>query len=355
MSAQQHAPKHEHTLDEVLAIHSLPLTELLLRAQTVHRENHPPDQVQLCTLLSVKTGGCQEDCAYCPQSSKYETEVNAERLLTVEEVLGAARRAREAGSTRFCMGAAWRDAKEGPAFDRMLDMVKGVRELGLEACATLGMLNDNQARLLADAGLTAYNHNLDTSREYYGEIITTRTYDERLQTISRVAKAGISVCCGGILGMGESIEDRCELIRTLANLDPQPGSVPINALVPVEGTPLAGQAKVDSLDLVRAIATARIVMPKTQVRLSAGRTELTREAQILCFMAGASSIFYGDKLLTTGNPDILADRQLLADAGMTPMLPYASPDPTVQATKARGPASKKGAVPLSARAVDPAE
>ena len=352
---QAEAPRHDWTLDDIRAIHALPITELLLRAQTVHRANHPPDQVQLCTLLSVKTGGCQEDCAYCPQSSKHDTNVVPERLLTVDEVLGAARRAREAGSTRFCMGAAWRDAKDGPAFDRVLDMVRGVRELGLEACATLGMLDDDQATALAEAGLTAYNHNLDTSRDYYGEIITTRTYDERLQTIGRVVKAGISVCCGGILGMGESIDDRCELIRTLANLDPQPGSVPINALVPVEGTPLAGTPKIDSLDLVRAIATARIVMPNTQVRLSAGRTELTREAQILCFMAGASSIFYGDKLLTTGNPDVLADRQLLADAGMTPMQPYASPDPTVQATKSRGPVAKKGAVPLAARAIEPAE
>ncbi len=348
-------PRHDWTLEEIQAIHALPLTELLLRAQTVHRGSHPPDQVQLCTLLSVKTGGCQEDCSYCPQSSKYETEVHAERLLTVEEVLGAARKARESGSTRFCMGAAWRDAKDGPAFDRVLDMVRGVRELGLEACATLGMLDDEQAKALADAGLTAYNHNLDTSRAYYGEIITTRTYDERLQTISRVVKAGISVCCGGILGMGESIEDRCELIRTLASLDPHPGSVPINALVPVEGTPLSAQPKVDSLDLVRAIATARIVMPKTQVRLSAGRTELSREAQILCFMAGASSIFYGEKLLTTGNPDVSADRQLLEDAGMQPMQPYASSDPTVQATKARGPKAKPGAVLLAARAIQPAE
>ncbi len=349
MTSEQQAPRHDWTLDEVKAIHALPLTELLLRAQTVHRANHPPDEVQLCTLLSVKTGGCQEDCGYCSQSSKYETEVGAERLLRVDEVLGAARKAREAGSTRFCMGAAWRDAKEGPAFERVLEMIRGVRELGLEACATLGMLTEEQAAALADAGLTAYNHNLDTSREYYGEIVTTRTYDDRLQTIARVVKAGISVCCGGILGLGESNDDRCELIRTLANLETHPGSVPINALVPVAGTPLANQPKVDALDLVRAIATARIVMPKTQVRLSAGRAELTREAQILCFMAGASSIFYGDKLLTAGNADVLADRQLLADAGMRPMQPYASPDPTVQQTKARGPAAKKGAVPLAAR------
>ncbi len=347
--------RHDWTLDEVMALHALPITDLLLRAQTVHRQNHAPDQVQLCTLLSVKTGGCQEDCSYCPQSSKHDTDVSPERLLSVDEVLGAARRARETGSTRFCMGAAWRDAKDGPAFDRVLDMVRGVRELGLEACATLGMLTDDQASALADAGLTAYNHNLDTSREFYGEIISTRTYDERLSTIASVVKAGISVCCGGILGMGESVRDRCEMIRTLATLDPHPGSVPINALVPVTGTPLEGRPRVDPLEMVRAIATTRIVMPKAQVRLSAGRQELGREAQILCFMAGASSIFYGEKLLTTGNPDVLEDRQLLSDAGLTPMAPYASPDPTVQRTKDRGPTAKKGAVPLSARAIDPAE
>ena len=344
--------RHDWTLDEVLAIHELPLTDLLVRAQTIHRRYHAPDSVQLCTLLSVKTGGCPEDCSYCPQSSKHATSVEPERLLTVDEVLSSARRAREAGSTRFCMGAAWREVKDGPAFDRVVDMVKGVRELGLEACATLGMLTEEQAKKLAEAGLTAYNHNLDTSRDHYGEIITTRTYDDRLRTISNVAKAGISLCCGGILGMGESVRDRCEMLRTLAALDPQPGSVPINALVPVEGTPLESQPKVDPIDMVRAIATARIVMPRSMVRLSAGRTELSREAQILCFMAGANSIFYGDKLLTTGNPDVAEDRALLRDAGMKPMLPYASPDPTVQGTRERGPQPKPGTVALSARAPD---
>lgn len=344
--------RHDWTLDEVLAIHELPLTDLLLRAQTIHRRHHAPDSVQLCTLLSVKTGGCPEDCSYCPQSSKHDTSVEPERLLTVDEVLSSARRAREAGSTRFCMGAAWREVKDGPAFDRVVDMVKGVRELGLEACATLGMLSEEQATKLAEAGLTAYNHNLDTSRDHYGEIITTRTYDDRLQTIANVAKAGISLCCGGILGMGESVRDRCEMLRTLAALDPQPGSVPINALVPVEGTPLEGQPQVDPIDMVRAIATARIVMPRSMVRLSAGRTDLSREAQILCFMAGANSIFYGDKLLTTGNPDVADDRALLRDAGMKPMQPYASPDPTVQGTRERGPQTKPGTIALSARALE---
>jgi biotin synthase len=344
--------RHDWTLDEVLAIHDLPLTDLLLRAQTIHREHHAPNAVQLCTLLSVKTGGCPEDCAYCPQSSKHATAVAPERMLSVDEVLAAARRAREAGSTRFCMGAAWREVKNGPAFERVLAMVRGVRELGLEACATLGMLTEEQAKALAEAGLTAYNHNLDTSREFYGEIITTRSYDERLETIRNVVRAGISLCCGGILGMGETVRDRCEMLRTLANLDPHPGSVPINALVPVAGTPLQDRPPIDPLELVRAIATARILMPKAMVRLSAGRTGLSREAQILCFMAGANSIFYGDKLLTTGNPDVEEDRRLLRDAGLRPLAPYASPDPIVQSTRERGPRPRPGALPLAAGADD---
>jgi biotin synthase len=355
MSIDDTGLRHDWSLDEVLALHALPLTDLLLRAQTVHRANHAPDSVQLCTLLSVKTGGCQEDCAYCPQSSKYETEVGVEKMLSVDEVLSKARQARATGSTRFCMGAAWRDAKDGPAFESVLSMVRGVRELGLEACATLGMLTDEQARRLAEAGLTAYNHNIDTSPEHYGEIISTRRFDDRLQTVARVVKAGISVCCGGIIGMGESVRDRAEMLRTLANLEPHPGSVPINALVPVEGTPLASQPRVDPLELVRMCAVARVLMPRSMVRLSAGRTELSREAQVLCFMAGANSIFYGEKLLTTGNPDVLEDQRLLADAGLKPMPPYASSDPTVQATRERGPEPKKGALPLAARAIEPAQ
>jgi biotin synthase len=304
------------TLQEVRAIHDLPLPELLFRAQSVHRQHHAADEVQLCTLLSVKTGGCPEDCAYCPQSSHYETLVSVEKSLAVDEVLGAAKQARESGATRFCMGAAWREVKDGPAFDNVLSMVRGVRALGMEACVTLGMLNDDQARRLKEAGLTAYNHNLDTSRQHYKSIISTRTYDDRLATLDRVRKAGITVCSGGIIGMGESIDDRCEMLRTLASLDPQPESVPVNTLVATEGTPLAAMTPVEPLELVRMIATARILMPKSRVRLSAGRMSLTKEAQLLCFFAGANSIFYGEKLLTTGNPDVSEDQALLAAAGL---------------------------------------
>ena len=312
--------KHEYTLREVRTIHDLPLPELMYRAQTVHRQHHQPGEVQLCTLLSVKTGGCPEDCGYCPQSSKYDTGVDAERMLRSPEVLEAAARAKAAGATRFCMGAAWREVKDGPAFDEVLDMVRGVRQMDLEACCTLGMLTESQAARLAEAGLTAYNHNLDTSKTFYGQIISTRTYEDRLQTLSRVRKAGITVCSGGIIGMGESIDDRAGMLMTLANLDPQPESVPINALVATPGTPLAARPPVDPVEFVRMIATTRILMPRTKVRLSAGRLELSREAQLLCFLAGANSIFYGEKLLTTGNPDIEADRALLRDAGFTPTL-----------------------------------
>jgi biotin synthase len=300
---------------DVRAIHDLPLPDLMYRAQTVHRQHHDPGEVQLCTLLSVKTGGCPEDCSYCPQSSKYDTDVGAERMLRAPEVLDAAGRAKAAGATRFCMGAAWREVKDGPAFDEVLDMVRGVRKLGLEACCTLGMLTADQANRLAEAGLTAYNHNLDTSKSFYGNIIRTRTYDDRLRTLTNVRKAGITVCSGGIIGMGESVDDRCAMLATLASLDPQPESVPINALVPVEGTPLAERKPVDTLEFVRMIATARILMPRTKVRLSAGRLEMSRDAQMLCFLAGANSIFYGEKLLTTGNPDVEADQALLREAG----------------------------------------
>jgi biotin synthase len=310
--------RHDYTVDEVRALHDLPLPQLVLRAQTVHQEHHRADEVQLCSLLSVKTGGCPEDCSYCSQSSRYPSPVNVERMLTRDQVLEAAGRARAAGATRFCMGAAWREVKDGPAFDSVLEMVRGVRELGMEACATLGMLTDDQARRLGEAGLTAYNHNLDTSKEFYGRIITTRTYEDRLRTLGRVRQAGITVCSGGIIGMGESIDDRCAMLVTLASLDPHPESVPINALAPMAGTPLAGNAPVDPLELVRMIATARLLMPRAKVRLSAGRVALSREAQVLCFLAGANSIFYGEKLLTTGNPDVHADQALLRDAGMRP-------------------------------------
>jgi biotin synthase len=308
--------RHDWTVSEIRAIHDLPLPQLMLRAQTVHQQHHQPEEVQLCSLLSVKTGGCPEDCAYCPQSSRYDTEVGVERMMSKDEVLGAAGRARAAGATRFCMGAAWREVKDGPAFDSVLAMVRGVREMGMEACVTLGMLSEQQARKLADAGLSAYNHNLDTSKEFYGSIITTRTFEDRLTTLRNVRKAGITVCSGGIIGMGESIGDRCGMLMTLANLDPHPESVPVNALVPVEGTPLASRPPVDPVELVRMIATARILMPQSKVRLSAGRMAMSREAQLLCLLAGANSIFYGEKLLTTGNPDVSADQALLRDAGL---------------------------------------
>ncbi len=314
--------RNDWTKEEARALHDLPLTDLLFRAQEVHRASQPRDSVQLCSLLSIKTGACQEDCSYCPQSSKYDTGVEAERLMDVDDVLAKAREAKAAGASRFCMGAAWRSPKKGSRqFQQVLEMVSGVRALGLEACATLGMLDDEQTQDLKDAGLTAYNHNLDTSEEYYGEIVTTRTYKDRLDTIERVAAAGISVCAGGIIGMGESIDDRVGMLVTLANLSPQPESVPVNALVAGPGTPLGDQKPVDSLELVRMCATARILMPGARVRLSAGRAALSREAQWLCFMGGANSIFFGDKLLTTGNPDHDADLELLRDAGLSPLEP----------------------------------
>ena len=310
--------------EAVRALYDTPLLVLIDKARAVHTQHHPDNEVQLCTLLSVKTGGCPEDCSYCPQSSKYDTAVGAERMLDVDHVLASARRAKELGSTRFCMGAAWREVKDGPAFDRVLDMVRGVKGMGLEACVTLGMLSEDQARKLKDAGLDAYNHNLDTSRENYKSIIKTRTFDDRLRTLENVRKAGVTVCSGGIIGMGESKDDRCEMLRTLANLEPQPESVPINALVPVEGTPLASMPPVDPLDLVRMIAVARVLMPRARVRLSAGRQALSREAQMMCMYAGANSIFYGEKLLTTPNPDEEEDLSLIRDAGLVAMPPAAS-------------------------------
>jgi biotin synthase len=300
----------------VRELYETPLFPLLDRARTVHRDHHADSRVQLCTLLSVKTGGCPEDCAYCPQSSHYDTGAGPAKMLDLGEVLDAARRAKEHGSTRFCMGAAWREVKDGPAFERVLAMVRGVKALGLEACVTLGMVTESQAAQLKEAGLDAYNHNLDTSREHYRSIISTRTYDDRLRTLENVRRAGITVCSGGIIGMGETVDDRCEMLRTLANLDPQPESVPINALVRVPGTPLEHLPPIDPLDLVRMVAVARILMPRARVRLSAGRTELTREAQVLAMYAGANSIFYGDKLLTTPNPGADEDRALLRDAGV---------------------------------------
>jgi biotin synthase len=313
--------RHDWTLPEVRAIHDLPLLDLVYRAQTVHRATFGEPEVQLCSLLSIKTGGCPEDCAYCPQSARYQTGVKAERLMETGDVLDAARKARAAGATRFCMGAAWREVKDGPQFDRVLAMVRGVRALGMEACVTLGMLTPDQARRLKEAGLSAYNHNLDTSAEFYGEIISTRDYDDRLRTLAAVRAAGISVCSGGILGMGESVDDRCELLRTLANQEVHPESVPINALVAVPGTPLEHQKPVSPVEMARAIATARILMPAAMVRLSAGRMQMSQEAQLLCMMAGANSLFFGEKLLTTGNPEYAADMALLEGAGLRPLEP----------------------------------
>jgi len=309
-------PRHDWTLEELRALHDLPLPELLFRAQTVHREHHDPTKVQLCTLLSIKTGGCPEDCAYCPQSAHYDTGLERQKLLALEEVLVAARAARANGSTRFCMGAAWREVKDGPEFDRVLAMVAGVAELGLEVCCTLGMLDAGQATRLAAAGLTAYNHNLDSGPEFYDRIITTRTYADRLATLGRVREAGISLCCGGILGMGESVDDRLGMLRVLAQMDPHPESVPVNALVAVAGTPLGGRPAVDGIEMARLIATARIALPQSRVRLSAGRVGMSDEAQALCLLAGANSIFTGDELLTTPNPGEDADSRLFARLGL---------------------------------------
>ena len=308
--------RHDWTLAEIETLYELPIPELLYRAQSVHRMHHPPNEVQGCSLLSIKTGGCPEDCAYCPQSAHYSTGVPKAPLMGVTETLTAAAQAREQGATRFCMGAAWRSAPEGAEFDRVLEMVRGVRSLGMEACCTLGMLTRHQADALAAAGLTAYNHNLDTSPEYYGEIITTRTYQDRLATLAHVRSAGISVCCGGIIGLGETRSDRYRLLEQLATQSPHPESVPINLLVKVNGTPLEDAPEMDSLEMARMIATARILMPASMVRLSAGRLSLSDEAQALCFMAGANSVFLGDRLLTTPNPAADDDRSLFERLGM---------------------------------------
>jgi len=304
------------TLPELRAVYDLPLPELLFRAAAVHRAHHDPTDVQRCVLLSIKTGGCPEDCGYCSQSAHFKTPVQATPLLSLDEVAEKARRAKELGATRFCMGAAWRGVRDGEAFDRVLDMVRTVRGLGMEACVTLGMLTDEQARRLKDAGLTAYNHNLDTSREHYGNIVSTRSYDDRLETIRAVQRAGISVCCGGILGMGETEDDRLRMLAELAAFDPPPESIPINCLVPIRGTPLEDAPPVDSVELVRLIATTRIAFPNARVRLSAGRDRMSRELQILCLLAGANSIFFGDKLLTTPNPDANDDAALFRSMGL---------------------------------------
>ncbi|MEY2706825.1 MAG: hypothetical protein RI905_576 [Pseudomonadota bacterium] len=303
------------SVEQVLELYELPMNELMARAAAVHRENFPEGDIELATLLSIKTGGCPEDCGYCPQAARYQTDVKATKMMDVEEVLEAARAAKEAGSNRFCMGAAWREPKDRD-IEKVVAMIKGVKDLGLETCATLGMLAPEQAKALGDAGLDYYNHNLDTSEDFYGAVINTRQYQDRLDTLQSVRSAGMSVCCGGIIGMGETRKQRAAFIAKLANLNPYPESVPINHLVPVAGTPLAEQKGVDPLEFVRTIAIARITMPTARVRLSAGRQELGRAVQAMCFMAGANSIFYGDKLLTTDNPEADADRALLAELGL---------------------------------------
>lgn len=310
--------RNDWTREEITEIFNAPIMELIYRAATVHREHNDPSEVQLCTLLSVKTGGCPEDCAYCPQAARYHTDVKVHKLLPTEEVISKAKEAKDSGSTRFCMGAAWREVRDNRDFDRVLDMVKGVNEMGMEVCCTLGMLTEEQALKLKEAGLYAYNHNLDTSEEHYDDIISTRTYDDRLDTIDNVRNAKISVCSGGIIGMGEKEEDRIGMLHTLSTMEEHPESVPVNALVPVEGTPLAEQPRVSVWEMIRMIATARILMPKSMVRLSAGRVRMNMEEQALCFMAGANSIFAGDKLLTTPNPDVVEDKEMFQTLNLKP-------------------------------------
>ncbi|KPK14928.1 MAG: biotin synthase [Betaproteobacteria bacterium SG8_41] len=317
-SGTEVADKPRWSIAQVEALYDLPFNDLVYRAHGVHREHFDANAVQLSTLLSVKTGGCPEDCGYCPQAARYDTGVANEETLPLDRVVAAARLAKESGATRFCMGAAWRGPKQRD-LERVVEMVKAVRALGLETCATLGLLKEGQAEQLRAAGLDYYNHNLDTAPEFYGEIITTRTQDDRLDTLERVRAAGIHVCCGGIVGMGETRRTRATLIAQLANLDPQPESVPINNLVQVAGTPLEGTDPLDPLEFVRTIACARITMPRAMVRLSAGRQEMNDGIQALCFFAGANSIFYGEKLLTTGNPDVERDRALFARLGLRPM------------------------------------
>jgi biotin synthase len=310
--------RNNWTIEEIQSIYKTPLLELIFNAAALHRKYNDTSEVQVCTLLSIKTGGCSEDCSYCPQATRYNTGVEVHSLLKKEIVVEYAQKAKDAGSTRFCMGAAWREVRNNKDFDHVLEMVKEVNKLGMEVCCTLGMLTEEQAQKLADAGLYAYNHNLDTSKEHYSEIITTRTYEDRLETLDNVRKAGVTVCCGGIIGLGETHEDRIKMLHTLATMPEHPESVPINALVPIKGTPLENNIKVDIWDMVRMIATARILMPRTMVRLSAGRTDMSIAEQALCFMAGANSIFAGDKLLTTPNPSFDDDNAMFQLLGLKP-------------------------------------
>jgi len=323
--------KMNWTKSEISEIFHQPLLTLVAKAAVVHAQYHKIGEVQISSLLSIKTGGCPEDCSYCPQAARYHTDVKVQKLMQVDEVLEAARNAKEGGASRFCMGAAWREVRDNRDFDRVLDMVKGVNEIGMEVCCTLGMVSESQAKKLADAGLYAYNHNLDTSQENYQNIISTRTYDDRLTTLDNVKKAGITMCSGGIIGMGEKDEDRIGMLMTLANMEVQPHSVPINALVPVRGTPLEEMQRVKFDELVRMVATARIVMPKSDVRLSAGRLELSIAEQALCFLAGANSIFAGDRLLTTPNPEVDQDKEMFLTLGLTPKAAFAKDERTYSA------------------------
>jgi len=312
------AIRHDWQKDEIISLFNMPFNDLLFRAHSVHRENFNPNEVQVSTLLSIKTGGCPEDCAYCPQSASADSGVKAEKLMAKEKILAEARKAKDAGASRFCMGAAWRSPKDRD-MENMVEIIKGVKSLGTETCATLGMLDAKQAHALKDAGLDYYNHNLDTSEEFYGEIITTRTYQDRLDTLSNVRDAGMNVCCGGIVGMGEDLSDRAGLLQTLANFPKHPESVPINLLVQVKGTKLDGVKELDAFDFVRTVAVARILMPKSFVRLSAGREEMNEQTQALCFFAGANSIFYGEKLLTTANPAADKDKKMFEKLGLVPL------------------------------------
>ncbi|MEM9929563.1 MAG: biotin synthase BioB [Bacteroidota bacterium] len=329
------------TLDQVRELHQQPFMDLVFRAATVHREYHNPNEVQVSNLLSIKTGGCPEDCGYCPQAARYHTNIEENELMSVEQVRNAAERAKGMGSSRLCMGAAWRNVKDDSEFDHVLDLVRTVNSLDMEVCATLGMLTPNQAERLAAAGLYAYNHNLDTSEEYYKEVISTRGYQDRLDTIDNARKAGLTVCSGGILGMGESIDDRLKMLLTLASLDPQPESVPINALVAVDGTPMEDQEPVSIFEMVRMIAVTRIVMPQTTIRLSAGRTQMTQEGQALCFLAGAGSIFGGSKLLTTPNPEEFVDLEMFAALGLQPSKPFAKGEQPEMSTDPGAPETKQ--------------
>ncbi len=314
--------RHNWTKEEILAIYNRPMMELLYDAATIHREHHDPNTVQVSTLLSIKTGGCPEDCGYCPQAARYHTDIEGNDLMSVQQVKAQALRAKSSGSSRVCMGAAWRNVKDGPEFDNVLEMVRTINKLDMEVCCTLGMVTENQAQRLAEAGLYAYNHNLDTSEDYYKDVISTRAFEDRLDTISNVRKTNVTVCSGGIIGMGEAVEDRAGMLVALATLDPQPESVPINALVAVPGTPMEDIEPISIWEMIRMVATTRIVMPQTQVRLSAGRTEMSREGQAMCFFAGANSIFAGDKLLTTPNPDVNEDMKMFELLGLNPQKPF---------------------------------